>query len=102
MTDHYILNAAGDPVPEPDLMTWAMWFKKHNADRQLARTELPGDVVVSTVFLGIDHSFGRGRPTLYETMIFGGPLDETQDRYETRQAALNGHEHYVALAKAAQ
>ncbi len=101
-TDHYILSMSGDPIPEPDLMTWALWFEKHNADRQVVRTELPGDVVVSTVFLGLDHSFGRGEPQLFETMIFGGPLDETQDRYATRQAAMNGHAHYVALAKEAR
>lgn len=99
MNDHYILNAAGDPIPEPDLMTWARWFE--TADRTVARDELPGDVTVSTVFLGINHGFGRGLQ-LFETMIFGGPLDETQDRYATRQAAINGHAHYVELAKEAQ
>lgn len=98
MTDHYILGVSGDPVPEPDVMKWASWFEKHNADRQIERTELPNGVAVSTVFLALDHSFGQGEPQLYETMIFGGPLDETQDRYATRQAAINGHAHYVALA----
>jgi hypothetical protein len=99
MNDHYILNISGDPVPEPDVMKWALWFEEHNNDRRIARTELPDGVVVSTVFLGLDHSFGRGEPLLFETMIFGGPHDETQDRYATRQAAINGHAHYVALAR---
>jgi hypothetical protein len=100
MNDHYILSVAGDPIPEPDMMKWARWFEKGN--RQVARTELPGDITISTVFLGIDHSFGGGEPQLFETMIFGGPLDQTQDRYATRQAAVNGHEYYVQQAKAAQ
>lgn len=99
MTDHYILSVSGDPVPEPDTMKWALWFQEHSADRQVARTELPGEIVVSTVFLGLDHSFSAGEPQLFETMIFGGPLDKTQDRYATRQAAINGHAHYVALAE---
>jgi hypothetical protein len=99
MNDHYILNAAGEPIPEPDVMRWARWFE--TADRHVARTELPNDVTVSTVFLGLDHSFGRD-PQLFETMIFGGDLDQTQDRYATRQAAINGHAHYVALATTAE
>ena len=34
-----------------------------------------GKVMVSTVFLRIDHSFGSGPPLLFETMIFGGKHD---------------------------
>ena len=101
MTDHYILSISGDPIPEPDVMKWALWFEAHNADRQLARTELEDGIIVSTIFLGLDHSFGHGEPQLYETMIFGGPLDETQDRYATRQAAVNGHEYYCGVARSA-
>ena len=96
---HYILSASGDPVVEKDLMKWAMWFEQSGSQRIVARTELPGDVVVSTVFLGLDHAFGLGEPQLYETMISGGPLDETQDRYATRAAAENGHRHYVEQAR---
>lgn len=98
MNGHYILSASGEPIPEPDIMKWALWF--NNADaRRVAHTELPDGTEVSTVFLGLDHSYGHGPPILFETMIFGGPLDETQDRYATRQAAINGHAHYVALAE---
>ncbi len=97
MMGHYILSVSGEPIPETNLMEWARWFD--TAERQVERTELPGGIVISTVFLGLDHSFGHGPPILFETMIFGGALDETQDRYATRQAAINGHAHYVALAK---
>ena len=62
MTDHYILSISGDPIPEPDVMKWALWFEAHNADRQLARTELEDGIIVSTIFLGLDHSFGHGEP----------------------------------------
>lgn len=96
---NYILNAAGDPVAEPDVLAWALWFG--SAERTIARTELPNDVMVSTVFLGIDHNFGGGPPILFETMIFGGPLDEAQYRYTTREIALIGHEAAVVEAKAA-
>lgn len=98
---HYILSASGDPVVERDVMKWAMWFEKSGKERTVARTELPGDIVVSTVFLGLDHAFGMGEPQLYETMIFEGPLDGTQDRYATRTAAENGHRYYVEQAQQA-
>lgn len=98
---YYILSATGDPVVERDLMKWAAWFEQSSAERVVARTELPGGVVVSTVFLGLDHAFGLGEPQLYETMIFGGALDGTQDRYATRAAAENGHRHYVEQASQA-
>lgn len=97
---NYILDDAGTPVAEPNVMKWAAWFSE--CDRQVAKTELPGDVTVSTVFLGVDHSFGGGTPLLYETMIFGGPLDETCCRYATREAALAGHEYHIGAAKVAE
>ncbi len=97
--DHYILSISGDPIPEPDIMKWAQWFGTE--DRTVARTELPGDVVVSTVFLGLDNAFGVGEPQLFETMIFGGALADTQDRYATRNASLNGHAYYVERAREA-
>ena len=50
---------------------------------------------VSTVFLGIDHNWGDGPPVLYETMVFGGPLDEEQVRYCTRAEAAAGHDEIV-------
>jgi len=96
---NYILNAAGDPVAEPDVLAWALWFS--SADRTIGRAELANDVTVSTVFLGVDHNFGSGPPLVFETMIFGGPLDETQYRYATRAQALAGHEAAIKEAMAA-
>jgi len=67
---------------------------------RVAKTDLPGDVFVSTVFLGLDHGFGRpGPPILFETMVFGGPMDDYQERYATWDEAEAGHERIVALAR---
>jgi hypothetical protein len=97
--DKYILNGHR-PISEPDLMKWARWFE--TADRHVARTMI-GDVRVSTVFLGLDHSFDpKGPPLLFETMVFGGPLDGEQDRYSTWQEAEKGHAAIVKRAKEAQ
>ena len=66
------------------------------------KTELGDDAWVSTVFLGMDHSFGReGGPVLFETMVFGGPLDGEQDRYRTIDEARAGHAAMVERARAA-
>ena len=52
-----------------------------------------GSVSVSTVFLGMDHSFGGGgHPVLFETMIFGGEHDQYQERYCTWDEAEKGHQ----------
>ena len=54
---------------------------------------------VSTVFLGLDHSFGGGTPILFETMIFGGEYDDYQERYHTLEEAQVGHEKAISLVK---
>jgi hypothetical protein len=49
------------------------------------------DCRVSTVFLGLDHSYGSGGPDIFETMVFGGPLDLEERRYSTWDEAELGH-----------
>lgn len=95
---HYILDENNQPV-ETDLMTWARWLEDH---RQV-QADRVGDVLVSTVFLGLDHRFdGDGPPVLWETMIFGGPLDGYQDRYDSHENALGGHQTALKLARGAR
>ena len=77
MLTHYILDKKGNPVAEPDLEKWEIWFT--DARRHVAEEKI-GDSRISTVFLGLDHSFGGGTPVLWETMVFGGKLDREQDR----------------------
>jgi hypothetical protein len=98
MKDRYILNDDGTVRPEPDLLMWARWFEQGN--RKIAHDDLSGGVLVSTVFLGLDHSFGGvGPPILFETMIFGGEHDGYMDRYRTREEALAGHAKALRIAK---
>ena len=40
--------------------------------RKIMRTTLPCGKVVSTVWLGIDYSFGGGNKVVFETMVFEG------------------------------
>lgn len=96
--DKYILDEHDQVVAEPDLLRWANWFEK--ADRHIGDTTA-GESRVSTVFLSLDQNHGGiGAPVLYETMIFGGPLDQERERYETRQQAEAGHERWVERLKA--
>jgi hypothetical protein len=61
-----------------------------------------GEVVVSTVFLGLDHNFSMvGPPLLFETMVFGGPLNGECRRYATWVEAEAGHREVVAQAQEA-
>ena len=48
-----------DAVPVEDLIEWAMWLE--SADRQVRLTRV-GPTTISTVFLGLDHSYGGGPP----------------------------------------
>ncbi len=92
----YILE--GKKVVECTEGEWAEWFE--NANRHVADTFIqkvdhitnapyasgdPDKVRVSTVFLGIDHSFTDtdGDPLIFETMIFGGEHNDRQHRCYT-------------------
>ena len=96
MSDKYILEGH-TPKLMNNLIEWAMWFE--TADCCVAQTTLPKGVRVSTVFLGLDHSFGGGKPILFETMIFGGKYNDYQERYSTWEEAEVGHKKAVAKAE---
>ena len=94
MQRFYILD--GHKTKAVDVETWRKFFEK--AERHVADENI-GDVRVSTVFLGLDHSFGFGPPLLFETMVFGGSLDQEQDRYATWEAAEVGHKQMMERVK---
>ncbi|MFZ1529012.1 MAG: hypothetical protein WAT19_09695 [Ferruginibacter sp.] len=63
----------------------------------LARDE-EGDKCVSTVYLGMDHSFGSGPPILWETMIFcDGENDQACERSRNRKEALQTHKLFCEI-----
>ena len=88
MTDKYILDGK-TAVRESDLMKWGAWMETNS---RTVRKDAIGEARVSTVFLGLDHDFGGGPPLLFETMVFGGPLDQEQARCSTWEAAEKMHE----------
>ena len=81
-----------DGTPYPDVSAWAIDFEY--MDRQVGRTILKDGTIISTVYLGLDHSFGLGEPLIFETMVH---IDQWVDqiRYSTEAEAKAGHEKIV-------
>jgi hypothetical protein len=79
------------------LDTWLAKIEDEDYKR-VDRTILPNDKVVSTVWLGLDHSFGDGEPLIFETMVFPSENDFLEidtKRYSTLADAVVGHEMLV-------
>lgn len=96
--EYAILDEFGDPIVVEYSVLCREW---EGMDRTIAKTQL-GGILVSTVFLGINHNFSfeiyddtLTEPLWYETMIFGGDHDQEQWRYGTLEAAMRGHEYAV-------
>lgn len=95
--DHYILNDDHSVSPV-SLMEWATFFEDRTF-RRVGLDELCG-VRISTVFLGLDHSFGEGPPLIFETMVFPEGSDERLCwRYSTWEQAEAGHKEAVRLVQ---
>jgi len=94
----YILDDDGNPVPVDDVIIWGQWF--HTANRIVAQDLDEKGEGVSTVFIGLDHNYRlTGAPVLWETLVFGGPLDGELVRYTSRADALEGHHAMVKFLK---
>lgn len=96
MSDWYVLGDDARsirPVKRLPLPTRAEDDKPHPGATwaRVAETYVTPSIRVSTVFLGLDHRFGEGPPLVFETMVFGGPLDQDVDRYTTWEEAEAGH-----------
>lgn len=97
----YILDENGEPQPCDDVVRWGEWFEAscRNGSRNIARS-MVGSVMVSTVFLALDHSFSdSGPPVLWETMIFGGWCDQWCRRATSKGGALQNHVRALRLAR---
>lgn len=99
------------PIGCRDAIAWARWFE--TADRVVAQTPIgqPPVLYVSTVFIGVDYSWGLGPPRLWETLNVAATPDganfyahgehlDIQDRYTSAAAARAGHDRIVAELRA--
>ena len=83
-------------LPCESFIDWALWYE--NADRIIKRTYVK-HVLISTVFLSIDHAFCQETPVLFETLVFKGKFDGVMKRYTTYKDSLKGHEETVKLCQ---
>ena len=100
MMDLWLLDERGEPAPARDIVTWGAWMHERRLTGALHIGDtMVGGLRVSTVFLGIDHSFAlHAPPILWETMIFGADA-EYSERYATRADAERGHADAVRIAE---
>ena len=101
--DYYILNAYQRLLRVNDVETWAHWFESaHQTGQRFIKQNRMNGILISTIFLGIDHNFfGSGPPILWETMIFGLYRVDPQWRFSDVESAKHWHAiqlHKVKLA----
>lgn len=96
MNKHYILDKK-HRIVETDLMGWAEQMK--TMDRIVKQEDI-GKMWVSTVFLGLDHSWSEtGPPILFETMMtYSGSWQDYQTRCATWEQAEEMHRTGVKYA----
>jgi len=81
------------PIQVFDLIEWSQWME--TADRRVARDKI-GDIVITTMFLGLDRNISRtSSPILFETIILGGNFDKHREQYHNWEEAEAGHQHWV-------
>lgn len=88
----YKLDDDNNPVKARDNKDFFDWHDKNINRLCVMRQDIDG-IVISTMFLGLDHSYSgdNTKPLLWETMIFKGKHDQYQERYYTFNDALDGH-----------
>jgi hypothetical protein len=83
------------PVETDDVELWSDNLSKN---RSIKYTEFGDSISVSTVFLGLDHSHIKNTgPILFETMVFGSKYEDYQERYQTYDEAILGHERICEM-----
>jgi hypothetical protein len=86
-------NMQGEQIDRDE---WIRLFEA-NDSRRVAQDTLADGTRISTVLLGLDHSFGHGPPLIFETMVFPNRSYDEQDanRYTTLADAVAGHDSMV-------
>jgi len=91
----YILDENNKPI-RSTIVDCGKWLEE-NPERKAVKQEHIDDIFISTVFLGLDHAWNSDIPVLWETMIFGGDHDQYQERYDSYEDALEGHQTALNL-----
>lgn len=96
MAQYYILNPDHSVTPVPV----EQWLLQHYNIRRVGLFQ-QDEWMVSTVFLGLNHSLQPGPPLIFETMVFAPDGNASDDhemrRYSTWAEAEAGHERIANL-----
>ncbi|HEY2617011.1 MAG TPA: hypothetical protein VGI78_06710 [Acetobacteraceae bacterium] len=96
----YILGPGHIVVPATDMRDYAAWMAIEE-NRRVAFDQVGPGVEVSTVFLGLDHSFcANAEPVVFETMVFDDYKRGPSWRYCTWGQAAAGHQETVDRLRA--
>lgn len=84
-----------------DLMAWAELLNDFNY-KVIKQETLENGKWISTVWLGLDHSFDNGKLLIFETMVFSARENMKElamERYSTEEEAIEGHKKMVEKYK---
>lgn len=100
---NYLLDDEHRLVPVHDLIAWAVAWRrlKECGGHRVALDELPGDIVISTVFLGSAIEFTPRPPRAFQTMVRapGDQFDDAVEQSSTWAEAEVQHAKMVAWVK---
>lgn len=83
------------PVAVSEFSEFLRWMVRNQSACQVARNQV-GKSFVSTIFTGSNYnSVAQGPPLVFESMVFGGPMDLMIKRYSTWDQALKGHNDLI-------
>lgn len=100
--DNFILDENNNAIPA-NLMEWGEFF--NNTKRRIVNCEKINGMLISTIFVGIDHNFywddEEYKPHIFETMVFkeGSYLENYCERCSTWQEAEECHKKAVQWVK---
>ncbi len=96
MFDLRYYNKKGEPV------SFSQWMVlcQDPEYRRVDKTDFPGGDFVSTVLLGLNHSYDGGGLKIFESMSFENDEWVEQVRYATEEEAKVGHTEMVARVMA--
>jgi hypothetical protein len=98
--DYYAIMDADHAVIPCDHETWIAYYSAGPDARRVAKWER-GDVMVSTVFLAVNHGFGDYTgPLWFESLVLVGEMTGEMRRYATWDEAVAGHNELVAEVEA--
>lgn len=96
LREHGYYDRSGNNISFRDWARLCAWDEKNDLNYKRVGGTTVGPYWISTVWLGLNHQYGTGRPLIFETMVFSKEeSDLACHRYATEAEAIAGHERVV-------